>query len=517
MFPLVEAAFLEEGEYFHSPMVLSCYRRDSQKRPFRFFNMWTKSDKFLPLVRLNRGKAVEGCHMFRVIQRLKWIKFDLKNLNKEGFNSVEAEDLRLFHAFTEAQTKLHSNPHDSDLATEEKQANLAYKNAHAAYLSYLQQIAKINWLEHGDENTRAFHQSIKQRRKHNKIHSIFIMDGDWVQSADEVQQAFIGFYSSLFGGSIQHKAPVNTIIMDQGVILVESHKSILECPITMNDVKKALFSIPDNKAPGYGWPIAYCSVIYKCISKILCEKTGSVLPDIISQNQGAFVKGRSILHNVLICQDIVKMYKKHQKGPCCLMKLDLKKAYDTVEWGFIEELMVDLGFPSHFVELIMTCLTTTRYSILINSVPIDLIQPRRGLRQGDPLSPLLFTLCMEYFSRAMKLVDDLLMFCKGDKKTVKLMLSAFNLFSTTFSLQINPSKSSIYCCGGTDSLRDELVAVSRSGKGDLPFRYLRVPISTKKLNASDCELLVEKWWPRSRCGVPDIFPLLTGLNSSILC
>lgn len=106
-------------------------------------------------------------------------------------------------------------------------------------------------------------------------------------------------------------------------------------------------------------PIACCSVLYKCISKLLCKKLSQVLPDIISPTQGAFVAGRSILHNVLICQDLIKHYTKRNTRPSCLMKLDLKKAFDTVEWKFIEEVMLELGFSTFFVDLIMTCLSTT--------------------------------------------------------------------------------------------------------------------------------------------------------------
>lgn len=90
------------------------------------------------------------------------------------------------------------------------------------------------------------------------------------------------------------------------------------------------------------------------------------------------------------------MYNEGQAPPSCLMKLDIKKAYDIVEWAFIEEITTELGFPSNFTQLIMTCMSTTRFSILLNCNPIDLLQPKRWLRQGDPLTPFLFTQSMEY-------------------------------------------------------------------------------------------------------------------------
>lgn len=71
-------------------------------------------------------------------------------------------------------------------------------------------------------------------------------------------------------------------------------------------------------------------VLYKCVTKLVNEKLNTILPDIISLSQGDFVEGRSILHNVMICQDLVKCYKNKSTRACCMMKLDIKKAYDTV-------------------------------------------------------------------------------------------------------------------------------------------------------------------------------------------
>ncbi|XP_021864059.2 uncharacterized mitochondrial protein AtMg01250-like [Spinacia oleracea] len=151
----------------------------------------------------------------------------------------------------------------------------------------------------------------------------------------------------------------------------------------------------------------------------------------------------------------------------------------------------------------------------MTSTHTDLIHPARGLRQGDPLSPLLFTLCMEYFSRPMKTVgehplfrfhsrcklvylnhfcfaDDLLMFCKADPEVVQLMLEGFKLFSNTTGLKVNASKSSVYCCGISPTDKEAIGAITGFQFGSLPFRYLGVPISVGKLRASDCEALVDK-------------------------
>ena len=73
-------------------------------------------------------------------------------------------------------------------------------------------------------------------------------------------------------------------------------------------------------------PIACCNTIYKCITKLLSEKLNKILTDIVSDSQGAFVVSRIILHNVLICQDLVKLYNRKSSRPSCMMKIDLKKS-----------------------------------------------------------------------------------------------------------------------------------------------------------------------------------------------
>ena len=99
-------------------------------------------------------------------------------------------------------------------------------------------------------------------------------------------------------------------------------------------------------------PIACCNTLYKCITKLLSEKLNQILLlEVISESQGAFVAGRSILHNVLICQELVKMYKKKNARPSCMMKLDLKKAYDTISWDFIKQIGEGIGIPRFYVDM----------------------------------------------------------------------------------------------------------------------------------------------------------------------
>lgn len=131
--------------------------------------------------------------------------------------------------------------------------------------------------------------------------------------------------------------------------------------------------------------------------------------------------------------------------------MDLQKAYDTVHWGFLQEALHYLQFPDIFIGWIMECVSTTAFSILINGKMHGSFQGKRGLRQGDPLSPHLFTICLEMLSRSFKFAttspdfnfhpkcqplgitplayaDDLLLLSRGDIESVNIPKECLNDF-----------------------------------------------------------------------------------------
>ena len=137
-------------------------------------------------------------------------------------------------------------------------------------------------------------------------------------------------------------------------------------------------------------PISLCNVGYKIISKVLCQRLKGLLPNLISETQSAFVSGRLISDNILIAQEMFHALRTNKscKGKFLAIKTDMSKAYDRIEWTFVQRILLKMGFSIDWVTLIMQCISSVQYKVLLNGQPKGHIILERGLRQGDLLVPI---------------------------------------------------------------------------------------------------------------------------------
>lgn len=96
-------------------------------------------------------------------------------------------------------------------------------------------------------------------------------------------------------------------------------------------------------------PIAYCTTFYKIITKVLTNRMKGVMNTIIIPSQSAFIEGRSIIDNVIFSHELLKWYTRKGLSPRCVLKVNLRKAYEGVEWCFLKSMLAKLGFPQKFI------------------------------------------------------------------------------------------------------------------------------------------------------------------------
>ena len=190
------------------------------------------------------------------------------------------------------------------------------------------------------------------------------------------------------------------------------------------------------------------------------------MPLIISDHQSAFLKGRLITDNILVAFETFHYMKNHnsRKSGFMALKLDMSKAYNRVEWSFLRDIMNQMGFNDRWVALVMECVTTVSYSLLVNGEPQGNIKPSRGIRQGNPLSPYLFLLCSEGLHRLIQraanfgeikgvsicrngpklthllFADDSLLFCRAIKEDCQKVLEILSSYERVSGQKLNRAK-----------------------------------------------------------------------------
>lgn len=497
------------------------------RRPFKYVNVIGSLPSFLPKIKDYWESTPVLFHstsaMFRFSKKLKNLKPLIRDIGKEKLGNLTMKTKEALEVLCDKQQKTLSNPNDVTIR-EEVEAYGRWIHVASLEEDFLKQRAKLHWLDKGDQNNKTFHNAIRSRQAQNAIREIRCKDGRIVTKQLEIKEEAVRFFSEFLNHKPDSYIGTTTEELKE---LMEFRCSsedcrLLEAEVTQEEIRKVLFAMPSNKSPGpdgypceffksawsvvaqdflvavqsvfkYGFlpkgvnstilalvpkktdslemkdyrPIACCNVLYKVVSKILANRLKLLLPRLITENQSAFISGRLLMENVLLASELVKDYHKETISSRCVMKIDVSKAFDSVQWSFVIQSLEAIGVPLCFIHWVKLCITTPSFSVQVNGELGGYFHSSRGLRQGCSLSPYLFVLCMNVLShnidkavrekkfkyhprcQALSLThlcfaDDLMIFVEGSKESIEGALSVFEEFTKWSGLSISIEKSTLY-------------------------------------------------------------------------
>lgn len=259
-------------------------------------------------------------------------------------------------------------------------------------------------------------------------------------------------------------------------------------------------------------PISLIHSFVKILEKALANKLAARLDELYARNQSAFIKGTCIQDNFTVVQLAVKSLHR-SRTPAFFLKLDVAKAFDSVAWQFLLEVLERRGFGPRWRYWITSILASSSTQILINGAPGDIIWHARGLWQGDPISPMLFILVIDILSALMKaaesvrllesfsnagikhrlslFADDMVMFIRPRRTELKVVASMLQLFGEASGLHVNLGKSQIIPIRCGTEIDQTFVEDLPCLLGMFPCSYLGLPLGPGSVRKEDLQKMVD--------------------------
>ncbi|KAJ3700817.1 hypothetical protein LUZ61_004522 [Rhynchospora tenuis] len=255
-------------------------------------------------------------------------------------------------------------------------------------------------------------------------------------------------------------------------------------------------------------PINVINCFAKLITKILANRLQSFVPDLVSPFQTAFTKGRAVMESFMIAREYLSFYHK-RKISALMYMVDFAKAFDSISWTFLINLLMEGGFPSGWIAWLLDILRSSSSVIKVNDEITNFFFHRRGLRQGDPLLPLLFNLVADALQsfirnaspltsgpiiippRALKYADDTIILMEAYPRNIAIVKEVLSNFAKLSGLHINDDKSLFVPVAIPDSSLSAIAQVLRCAPKDMPVTYLGLPLSISKLKKVHFKPLID--------------------------
>ncbi|GJV72163.1 RNA-directed DNA polymerase, eukaryota, partial [Tanacetum coccineum] len=533
----------------------------------RFYHYWLEIDGFSKLVNDSWNEAPvdisNGIRNF--MKKLHYLKNKIQEWNYANKSSSVNE-----------MTKLKKDLHILDEVIDNGKGSEAIISKRLEVIDSIQRInqrssaelaqkAKIQWSVEGDENSKFFHGMLNKKRSQMSIRGV-MTDGVWIDNPELVKREFLHHFSNRFAEPSNRSMHLD---MSFPCSISLEQQEGLEAMVTREELKRAVWDCGVNKSPGpdgftfgfyrHFWsliendvfeaikyffmngeipngcnssfialipkvpdanlvkdfrPISLIGSVYKIIAKILANRLVNVLDGIVSEVHSAFVTGRQMLDGPFIINELIQ-WCRSKKRKAVIFKVDFEKAFDSVRWDYLDDVLFKFGFGSKWRAWIRNCLSSSRGSILTNGSPTKEFQFFKGLKQGDPLSPFLFILVMESLHLSFQRVIDAGMFtgiklsnsvtvshlffaddavfvgkwCQGNINTLVNVLECFHRAS---GLKINMSKSKLMGIHVEDSLIKQAAVKLGCLTFRAPFTYLGLKVGGSMSRISEWNDVVDK-------------------------
>ncbi|XP_019433239.1 PREDICTED: uncharacterized protein LOC109340119 [Lupinus angustifolius] len=488
----------------HFPLLLSCNNQvQTRKSSFKFHKMWLLNFDCRRLVAEVWNVEVVGCPMFVLSTKLKNLKKELiigtkMSLNPSGWKKLKSIGTQ-WVAEIQASSITKIIYDTNSLSMIQDGENILYNQADIEnhVLTYYTNLfaspnnTTSNSLIHDviprliidDDNSM-----LTILPLHTEIKAVvFALNGESAPGPD----GFFGCFFQNFWDIINIEV-CNVVLQffKQGWLM----KNLNSNSVILVQKVKGADRIEDYR------PIALANFQFKIITKILVDRLVIIAPKIISKQHRGFIKDIQIRDCICLASEAINMLDHKAFGSNLAMKLDIKKAFDTIDWTFLLDTLHAFGFNTKFIHWINTILDSAKLSIIVNGNNVCFFKCTRGVRQGDLLSPLLFCLAEDVLSRGiLKLVNekkistiagpyrmhspshvlyanDILIFCKGIKTEMPCLKKLVLDYAQVSSQQINTQKCKFYVINANARKIDSISSLLGFVRGSLSFNYLGVPL-----------------------------------------
>ncbi|XP_021760236.1 uncharacterized protein LOC110725072 [Chenopodium quinoa] len=382
----------------HAPILLhyndfTTKKKKKKKKGFKFETFWLTDEACEEIVK----DAWEGNENSDIMGKVTVVGRRLQMWSDEHYNKLGKQIADTEYALQKAQERP-SNEESCKTCIELEQKLEELEGKYESYWHIRSRVAEVR---EGDKNTRYFHHKASQRQRKNTISGLWDGNGIWREDEEEIATIVSDYFEDIFTSSKPTNAAFDHVLTKVRAVISQAMNDRLTRPYTKEDVQLALKQMHPSKAPGP-------DVI----------RLKDVLKEIISENQSAFVPSRLITDNALIALECFHSMKKRSKGRKghIAMKLDMSKAYDRVEWGFLRQLLLKMGFDGRWVNL--------------SKAEKGDIHGVKASRKGPEISHLLFA-------------DDSLLFTRATRQECSNIVDILNQYEAASGQKINYEKSEV--------------------------------------------------------------------------